>query len=242
MISDTLARRFWPNEDPVGKRITFYDPHEGPWMTIAGVVGDVRPEDFLAEPSGMIFEPYYQSPPLETTYLIRTRIDCRQLVPTAKRAIWDIDRDLPLYQVMTMEEVLSNSIAEPRHYMGFLTCFGMLAIFLAGAGTYAIMAQYTRQRTREIAIRFAVGATAGDITQLILRQGTSLAWKGILTGTLLSFWLTRTLANLLHGVSTTDPITFCSAASFVAIMIAFASYIPARQHLRRNLVESLRHE
>ena len=137
MISDRLARRFWPNEDPVGKRITFNDPQEGPWMTIAGVVGDVRHEDFLAEPSGMIFEPYYQSPPLQPTYVIRTQIDCRQLVPTAKRAIWDVDRNLPLYQVMTMEEVLSNSIAEPRHYMGFLTCFGMLAIFLAETGTYA---------------------------------------------------------------------------------------------------------
>jgi putative ABC transport system permease protein len=242
VISEKLARRYWPNEDPIGKRVTYYDPRTGPWMTIAAVVGDVRQEEFREVSPGTIYEPYYQAFQGATTFVIRTQFDCRKLIPTAKSAIWEADKNLPIFQVMTMEDILSDSIAEPRYYMALLTCFGAMAVLLAGAGIYAIVAQYTRQRTREMAIRFAVGAADADIVRLLLKQGMALAWKGILAGVLLSLWLTRALANLLYGVSPTDPITICSAASFVVLMIAVASFIPARQAVRLNLVDSLRHD
>lgn len=244
LISETMARRYWPGEDAVGKRIAvgrITKPED--YIQVVGVVKDVRQFELTAEPRPQMYMSYRQAGFFEPNDLVvKTDVDPASLAATVRKTVWEIDKDQPVSNIRTMDEILADSIARQRFSMLLLAIFAAVALALAGVGIYGVMSYSVAQRTREIGIRMALGAQTGAVLKLAVGYGMKLVLAGLVIGLIAAFALTRVMATLLFGVTATDPTTFALISLLLVAVAAIASYIPARRATRVNPIIALRYE
>jgi len=238
IINQGCAELYWPGEDPLGRRIKVM----GDWMTIVGVVGDVKQSglDFAAAPH--IYVPTWQTPHLRMGLLVRTAAEPLGFVSAVRRQIQTLDRHQPIYNIHTMEELIDESVSLRRLNLLLLGAFAVIALALAAVGIYGVIAYSVMQRTPEIGIRMALGAQRRDVLQLVLTQGLKLALLGIGIGLLVALALTRWMETLLFGVRPTDPVTFCLIAVVLLCVTSLACWIPARRATQVDPLLALRCE
>ena len=242
IVNETLARKHWPGGDAIGKRIRFYGPPERtPWREIVGVVRDVKHElNIPVEPE--YYLPHAQDPWNAMVMVARTSVEPASLAAALRQQVWTIDKDQPVFDVKTMYEVRSASVALYSFSSVMLAIFAVVALLLASIGIYGVMAFAVTQRTQEIGIRMALGARARDVLKLVVRHGMKLALIGIAVGLVASVALTRFMKGLLFGVEATDLLTF-SVVSVCLLLAAFvACYLPARRATKVDPLVALRHE
>ncbi len=242
VVNETLARRFFPGQHALGKRLGLETDGKIVWSEIVGVVGDVKHLSLDAEAKPELFEPYLQSPRNFMTLVVRTTGEPSSMITAIREQVLALDRDQPVFGVMTMEERLTQSVAQSRFLMRLLSVFSALAMVLAAVGIYGVMAYFVTQRNKEIGIRMALGAQKTDVLKLVATEGMVLAGIGVGLGLAASLALTRIIANLLFGVGPTDPLTLIGV-SFLLTGVAFlACCIPVRRATRVNPVIALRSE
>jgi putative ABC transport system permease protein len=242
IINETLARRYWQTSAlALGKRVRVGD--EGrPWRTVVGIVGDVK-QYGLDTPSTMqVYLPHQQSPTQQMTLVVRAGGDPASQTAAVRKEIWAVDKDQPVYNIRTMEQVLAKSIAGRRFNMLLLGIFAGVALLLAAVGIYGVISYSVTQRTHEIGVRMALGARQRDIFKMILGQGMILTLVGTGCGLLAAFVLTRFLSSLLFGVSATDPLTYIAVSLPLIAVALLACYIPARKATRVDPMVALRYE
>ena len=244
VISETMARRYWPGEEAVGKRIavgTVRSPED--WIQVIGVVKDVRQFELNAEPKPQMYLTYRQYGFFDARDLVvKTDVDPASMASTVRKAVWEIDKDQPVSNIRTMEDILADSIARQRFSMLLLAIFASVALVLAAVGIYGVMSYSVAQRTHEIGIRMALGAQTGAVLKLAVGYGLKLVVAGIAIGLVAAFALTRVMATLLFGVTATDRTTFTLISLLLVAVAAIASYIPARRATRVNPIIALRYE
>ena len=246
-INQAMATAYWPNEDPIGKRIRQGGPDDAefPWLTITGVVADVREFDPMTEPEPTIYFPIAQfadARGILRDWVVRTDNDPKAIAANVRAAVWDVDKDLPVTRIRTMEEVRSAAVVSPRLNLLLFGFFAALALILASVGIYGVTAYSVVQRTREIGIRMALGASRGDVVRIVVSQGVRLATIGVLLGLIGAFALTRLMTSMIYGVSSSDPATFLVVAFLLASVALPACYIPARRAMRVDPIVALRYE
>jgi putative ABC transport system permease protein len=247
IINHEMARRFWPNHDPVGQRIWIGKPMGPQWAepsprAIVGIVGDIREASLANPPEPTMYIPYAQKPAGWTDFVIRTRQAPTATVAGIRTAMHSVDSEIPLGRMMTMEQVLSASITSWRFRTILLASFGALAVFIAAIGIYGVISYSVAQRTHEMGVRMALGAARGDVLKLVVGQGLRLALAGIAIGLVGALALTRFLASLLFGVKPTDPLTFVGVCLILAAVAVLASYLPARRATKVDPMVALRYE
>lgn len=243
VISETMSRRFWPDEDPLGKRIKFGGPQsKAPWMTVVGIVGDVKNDGLDRENRPAFYRSFHQASSLSLMLVARASGDPSRLSKAVQREVQSVDPELPVFSIKPMEEMMAAATAERRFSMMLFGIFAALALALAGVGIYGVMAYTVAQRTHEIGIRIALGARATDVLKMIVGQATRLALIGVGVGLTLAFALTRLMSSLLFGVSATDPLTFAAISVMLTAVALLASYIPARRATRVDPMVALRYE
>jgi putative ABC transport system permease protein len=246
VINQTMAHRFWPGQEAVGKRFKIGSSDSpNPWMIVVGVVGDVRQTRMDQALIPEMYVSYQQDKrffAIPRDLAVRTAGDPLNVFAAVRSEIWKLDKDLPLFRVRTMNEVVSQSVAAHRFNMLLLAIFAMLAFILAVVGIYGVMSYSTAQRTREIGIRISLGANPRDVLSLVMRRGLLLTLGGVISGLLGALVLTRVMSGLLFDVSTTDPITFALIAMLLTVVSAIACYIPAIAATKINPLEALRSE
>jgi predicted permease len=246
MINEEAARRYWPDTNPIGQRINvgvrLVSGVRSGDKTIVGVVGDVKYGglDLAAPPE--VYLPYAQQPVDNLTIAIRTKGDPTSIVPVARAELASLDRELPIADVKPMEALVGRSIAERRFTMLLLAAFAAVALTLAAIGVYGVLAYVVSQRTQEIGLRMAIGATAGDVVQLFVREGVVLAVVGLLAGLVGAVAASRVLASMLFDVGSSDPLTFLSVTCVLVAAALVASYLPARRAAHVDPMEALRTE
>jgi putative ABC transport system permease protein len=244
IANEALVRQYFPGEDPLGKRIRWASGPATRWMTIVGVVGDVKHFGLDLPEQPAFYSPYSQAAPWKRWMMVvaRTQSDPAAMVNAVKDQIWRVDSQLPLTKIQTMDEVAAASFAARRFNMLLLAIFAGLALMLAAVGIYGVMSYAVTQRTQEIGIRMALGAQAGDVLKLIVTRGMILTLIGTVAGLAGAFALTRLMATMLFGVTPTDIGTFATV-SLVLIVVAFlACYLPARRATKVDPLVALRYE
>ena len=244
IIDEEFARRYWPNEDAIGKRIRLggNDP-KAPLLTVQGVVGRVKMEG-LGQDSKRVqgYFPFLQIPSGGMTVIVKGSADPNQLVGAIRQQVKQIDPDQPIYSIRTMDEIRSESVAGERLNLTLLSLFAGIALVLAIVGIYGVMSYSVTQRTHEIGIRMAIGAQQRDVFKMIIGQGMLLAVIGVVLGLIGAFGLTRLMASMLFGVEPTDPLTFASIALLLMGVALSACYVPGRRATKVDPVVSLRYE
>jgi putative ABC transport system permease protein len=247
IISESLAHQLWPHGSALGKRLDINLPGET-WREVVGVVGDVRQSDLNAPLAVAIYEPYSQVSDKirwflgDITFVIRTTSEPQNFITTLRSELQTVDKELPLHNVATMEQVVAQQVTDPRFYTLLLGSFSALALILSAAGIYSVISYSVTQRTHEIGIRLALGARAGDVQRLIVGQGMTLALLGVALGLGGAFAATRLLRGLLYDSSATDPLTFVGVALLLALVALLACWIPARRATKVDPLIALRRE
>jgi putative ABC transport system permease protein len=250
IIDEVLARQYFPDEDPLGKRIRQVLP-DAPGLEIVGVVRHVEHDslDGQAAARAQFYLPFHQIPlerlPTQVrriNLLVRTEVDPSSLAPAVRGQVAALNKDQALFNVRTMEQIVAQSVAPRRFSMLLLTIFAAVALVLAGVGIYGMMSYAVAQRTREIGVRMALGAQVSDVLRMVIGQGMKLVLTGLALGLVASVALTRTIRSLLFGVSATDPATFAAIAALLALVALLACFVPARRATRVNPMVALRGE
>jgi predicted permease len=241
IVDEYMAAQLWPGQDPIGKRIHIVElQSKDPWQTVVGVVGRVKQDSLDSEPRIAFYLSHTQFPTRALTVALRGGADPAAIVSAVKNELRNLDPDLPMYYVRTMEQRVDESLARRRFSMLLLGVFAGIALALATIGIYGVVAYLVSQGTREIGIRMALGASPRIIQTLVVRQGMVLALSGVTFGLTAAFLLTRPIRSLLFGVEATDPITFVGISLLLALVALLASYIPARRAARIDPIVSLR--
>ena len=247
MVDESFARRIWPNQDPIGKRISFEDDPkaESDWMTVVGVTGSIRQESPasehmtiyqpVAQVQGMFFLQY-------VSFVVRTKAEAARLAPALRAQVWNVDKDLPIRAMASMGELLYTSTAEPRFQTRVLTSFSSIAFLLAIVGIYGVMAYSVTQRTQEIGIRMAIGAQRGHIVRMVLSRSAVPIAGGLLVGLGGAWAVTRVLKSFLFEVMPFDPLTFAAVSLLLAVVALAACYVPARRAAGIDPLAALRYE
>jgi predicted permease len=239
VINARIARRFWPGGDPLAKRINLCSLAPKPcWFSIIGVVGDLHQFGLDATPTFDVYRTGGWTP----YFVVRTVSDPLDLAAEAKEQVHEIDPSLPVVHIMTMDELIADSVSPQRFSTLLLSIFASLALVLSAVGVYGVMVYAVTQRTREIGIRMALGAQRRDIWSQILWQGTKLAFAGVVIGLAGALALTRLLSTLLYGIQPTDPLTFAGVSVLLTIVVIAACYIRARRAMRVDPMVALRYE
>ena len=242
VINDVMADRYWPGEDPIGKRISLVDALTGPWLTVIGVVENVRQVTLDSEPYPQMYEAYSQNPGRGAALVVRTASDPMSLISAVRTQVSAIDRDQPLYNVRSMDQVLDDSVSRQRFNMLLISIFTAVALVLAAVGIYGVISYSVSHRSHEIGIRMALGARQADILKMVIEHGLKLALAGVGIGLVAAFILTRVISSLLYGVSAIDPFTFASGAIVLIGVAIMACYIPARRATKVDPMIALRYE
>ncbi len=244
VVDEEMVKRYWPNTDPIGKRIFFDGPPNQPveYVTVVGVVGHAKQEGLDAEDRVQLYFPYRQGPQGFMSVAIRTEVPPQTIIAAVKQAVQSVDKDQPLANVKTMEQLLSESVGQRRLSMMLLGLFAAIALILASIGIYGVMSYSVEQRSREIGIRMALGAARGSVLQLVMRQGMSLVIVGLVLGILGAIGLTRFMATQLFGVNPTDPATFTLVAVGLALVAMVATLVPAMRATRVDPLVALRQD
>ena len=242
LINEVMARRFFPGEDPIGRRLDFGGgAQEGLWE-IVGVVGDVRHEGLEEAPRPEVYVAHAKSPGRTMTVVLRAAGDPAQTVAAAQREVAALDAGQPIFNVRTLDRVVREAIAPQKLATWMMAVFALIALALAAIGLYAVMSYAVTQRTHEIGVRMALGAQRGDILRLVVRQGMILTLAGLAIGLAASLVLTRGMSKVLYGVSATDPVTFVGISLLLAAVAFAANYFPARRATRVDPMDALRYE
>ncbi|MGH9794084.1 MAG: ABC transporter permease [Candidatus Acidiferrales bacterium] len=243
IVNEALVRRYFPNEDPLGKRFKLGGPRStNPWFTIVGVVGDVKHFGLDDRARREMFRPYSQAVWPSMTIIAKTPSAPAAFAPAIRKAASGIDRELPISRVQTMQAWVDATAGPRRFPMQLLSAFGVVGLLLAAMGIYGVMSYGVLQRTHEIGVRMALGAQPPDVARMILREGALLALAGIAIGLLGALWLARLLENLLYGVTASDPVTLATVSLLLAMVALFACWLPARRAMRVDPMIALRHE
>jgi putative ABC transport system permease protein len=244
IINQTLAERYFPDESPIGKRFRTggAERPRNPWMEIVGVVGDVKYSGLDAKPEPAYYVPLTQNAWRSAYLVARASLNPSSLLPELREQIWALDKDMPIAKVATMDQLLAESVAQPRFRTLLLGIFGALALVLASVGIYGVISYSVTQRTHEIGIRMALGAQARDVIKLVIKQGMAFTVVGVAIGLAASFALTRLMESLLFEVSTTDRATFACVAALLVAVAFLACWIPARRASRVDPMVALRYE
>ena len=254
VINETLARAYWPNENPLGQRFRLLDaPSENAktvFLTVVGVVADAKNNSLTEAAAKEAYVPMRQRTVAiaemgfarQMTLAVRTSVEPMSLTNAIRQAVWAIDRNIPITDVQTMEQILSTVTTQSRFNTILLGIFAAVALALAGVGIYGVLSYSVTQRTREIGIRIALGARRGDVLRLVVCQGMLLALLGVAIGLAASFALTHLMAGLLFGVSATDPATFALIALILTGVAFVACFVPARRATKVDPMVALRHE
>jgi putative ABC transport system permease protein len=251
VISEMIARVHWPNEDAIGKRVRLLDaPPERAtvrYMTIVGVVADVKNQGVNAEPRQEMYVPLRQQASVGGEFrsmalAIRTVVDPMSLAGSVRQTVWALDSNIPVSNVQTMQEVLATGVVQQRFNAALLGVFALLALVLSTAGIYSVISYSVARRTQEIGVRMALGAQTGDVLKLVIRKGMFLALIGIAGGVAASLALTRVMESMLFEVSASDPATFAGVAVLLALVALLACYLPARRATKVDPITALRYE
>jgi predicted permease len=245
IINEAMARQYWPNEDPIGKRVSSTDdnfwrspPH---WREIVGVVKDARYTALDTEARGQLYIPFAQYFPLvERMLVVRTDDDPLSFVAAVRSEVQAIDKNQPISHIRTMEDMVAGSVEQRRFSMLLLVVFAGLALLMATVGIYGVMSYSVEQRTHEIGLRMALGANTGDVLKLVMKRGMALALIGVALGLVAAFALTRLLESLLFGVSATDAATFALMSLLLVAVALLACYLPARRAAKVDPMVALR--
>lgn len=237
LVSETFARRIFPGEEVLGKHIRM--SRREPWRTIVALVGDVKTAGLASAPEPVIYFPYQDGVP-DPALVLRTFLDPAILGPELRKRVLQLDPLQPVASIQTVEEHLNDSVSRPRLATILLACFAALGLLLAGVGLYGVMSFLVRWRFREIGIRLAIGAQPDDVLRMVLARSLRVILAGAAAGIVCALWLNRLMHGLLYGVSPADPLTFCAAVVFLALVGLAASYIPARQAAHIDPMTTLR--
>jgi putative ABC transport system permease protein len=240
VINQTMARRFWPNQDPLGKQIKF--PEDDSTATVIGVVGDAKQYWLEEEQRPQVYSAYSQGPGLFATVVLRTTVEPLSLTEQVRQAIWKVDPDQPMWKIRTVEFLVNRSTADRKFLVALMGIFATLALVLTIIGLYGVISYLVNQRTQEIGIRMALGAQMRDILSMVLRQGMLLVITGVALGLAASWMLTRLMSRLLYQVSATDPLTFAGLSLLLITVALLACYIPARRATKVDPLVALRYE
>jgi putative ABC transport system permease protein len=242
LISESLARTYFRNTDPIGQRLGIYMTEPIVPTEIIGVVGDVKFQDLSAAPRPTTYWPHPQLAYSQMTLTVRASGDPLALAPSVERTIRTLDKDQPVSDVRTMSQWVAKSLAQARFSSMLLSLFAALALLLAAVGIYGVMSYAVSQRTSEIGIRLAIGADQRQILRMILGNGARLAGLGLAAGIAMALALSRTVTSLLYETTGTDPMTFAAVVVVLAAVAVLASYIPARRAARIPPVDALRYQ
>jgi predicted permease len=243
VVDEAASRRFWPNEDPVGRRFKQAGrASQAPWVTIVGVVGNVKTEGFDLPDQPHLYTCMFQNVGYAMAVYLKAEGDPKTLTQALRREVQSVDPNLPVFGERTMDDLVSASLAQRRFALQVVGGFGLLALLLAGIGIYGVVAYSVSQRTREIGIRLALGASSGAILRWVFGQGMRLTLFGLGAGLAGALVLTRLLRGLLFGVATTDPLTYAGLALLLAAVALLACYVPARRATKVDPMVALRYE
>jgi putative ABC transport system permease protein len=243
IVNANMANRYWPNEDPIGKRFKYGgEQSEAPWMTIVGVVGDMRRTGYDAPVRYESFIPHAQYAFSQMTFVVRSPREPSAVAADVRTVVRELDPDQPMYDVKGMDALLGEMVAQRRFSMTLLAAFAALALVLGLVGVYGVTAYIVAQRTREVGLRIALGAPPGRLVAMVVRQGMGVALLGLAAGVLGALATTRLMAGLLYGVSPTDPPTLLAVVALLAAATLLANWIPARRAARVDPLVALRAE
>ena len=244
IVNESLVRRFFPGTDPIGRRVTFDNPADADvrWLTIVGVAGDTRRSGLDAPPRPELYRPHTQLPTGDLTLAVRTGGDPMALAGAVRAAVAELDPELPLARIATLDQLVGASVAERRFNMLLLGIFSVLALVLAAVGIYGVISFVVSRRTREFGVRMALGAQRADVLRMVLGQGAAVTAAGALIGIAGAAALTRVLEGLLYEISPTDTPTFAAVTAVLVSVALAACYIPARRATRIDPALSLRAE
>ena len=243
IISETLVRRYFPNQDPLGKQMRFgFPPNSNVSREIVGIVGDIRDAALSRKPEPMMYVPFAQAPLYGGEVVVRSSLSAASVAAGIRQAVRSMDKNLPVTDIESLNDAVGQSISQERFRTFLLGSFSAIALVLAAVGIFGVMSYSASQRTHEIGIRVALGAGRRDVLRLILGQGAKLALLGLGIGLVAAFLLTRLMSSLLYRVSATDPVTFASVTIILLSVALTACYIPARRAVRVDPMVALRHE
>jgi putative ABC transport system permease protein len=239
-----MAAQLWPNQEPLGKRLSFSGTENKPrpWRTVVGVVSDVSQYGLDKKPSMQIYIPHSQFPTSFNTIVVKTTTDPGAMTNAVRREILAVDQEQAVFGVTTLQQLMGESISVRRFFMLMLLIFAALALVLAAVGIYGVMSYVAAQRTQEIGIRMALGAQTRDVLKLIMGNGITLALIGVVAGLGGAFALTRLMAGLLFGVTTTDALTFVTVSVGLMAVALVACHVPARRATKVDPLVALRYE
>jgi predicted permease len=255
ILNETLARRYWPAGDALGKRVSLDDPRDNSqplqWLTVVGVIKDVKQSSWTEPPGNEMYLPFQQSRGFyagtggqfaSMTLVLRTTVEPQSLATAVQETVRSLDRNLPVSNVMSMEQVIADTLWQPRFNLQLIWLFAGLALILAAVGLYGVMSYTVAQRTHEVGLRMALGAQRRDVMKLVVGQGMKLALFGVGAGVVASVALTRLMTTLLFGVSATDFTTYAIIAGLLTLVALLACWIPARRATKVDPMIALRYE